>query len=275
MSLAIDPLGKKIFVGIDVHKRTYSVTCLADGHLVHQSTTKANPSELAASLKNRFKGAEIRTTYEAGFSGFVLHRHLAAVGILNIVVNPASIEKASNSFVKTDKIDSNKLAKQLSIDNLKAIYVPTEEEEQSRQLNRTRAQLVEDRVAVGNRIKSKLALSGFFTAENDEKMSNVLLKKIEKMPLPPYLKLAISSLIETWRFLQKQIYLFDRAIKKYNLEQGKLNEVIRSVPGVGPISANTLLTELGDMSRFKNERSLFSFTGLTPHFYPHLLSSKV
>ena len=235
--------------------------------MVNKCTTKANPTEFANALKGWFNEAEILSVYEAGFSGFVLHRKLEAVGIKNILVNPASVERSTNDKVKTDKLDSKKLAKQLSMNNLKAIYIPTEEEELLRQLNRTRSQLVEDRVAVGNRIKSKLTMFGFFHLENDQKMSNLFLKTVEKMNLPPMLRVVIEILIEEWRNLQKQILKLERLMKKSNDEKKRQNELICSVPGVGVISANTLLTELGDMSRFSNEGKLFCFTGLTPSEY--------
>ena len=72
-------------------------------------------------LRKYFPGAQIKTAYEAGFSGFVLHRYLTQNGVENIVVNAASIEVASRDRVKTDKRDAVKIAKQLSSGFLKGI----------------------------------------------------------------------------------------------------------------------------------------------------------
>ena len=69
-------------------------------------------------------------------------------------VNPSSIEVAANDRVKTDKRDAAKIATLLSLGRLKGIHVPTVAEELSRLLPRTREQLVEQRIAVGNQIKS-------------------------------------------------------------------------------------------------------------------------
>lgn len=44
-------------------------------------------------------------------------------------------------------------------------------------------------------------------------------------------------------------------------EEGALEMLYRSVPGIGPIAARTLANELGDMSQFGNERQLFCYTG--------------
>jgi transposase len=83
--------------------------------MVKKATVSANPAELAESLRRWFKGAKIYSAYEAGFSGFSLHRELKKLGIDNIVVNAASVAVAANDRVKTDLRDSKKIADQLSV----------------------------------------------------------------------------------------------------------------------------------------------------------------
>ncbi len=87
-------VGKKVFVGIDVHKRTYSVVAVVEGTIVKKWRTSANPEKLANQLLRYFSEASICTVYEAGFSGFVLHRILVEADINNLVINPGSIETA-------------------------------------------------------------------------------------------------------------------------------------------------------------------------------------
>lgn len=65
-----------------------------------------------AYIKNTFPNAEVMSAYEAGFSGFHLHRKLIEAGIKNIVVHPGSIEVATRDRVKTDKRDAKKRATQ-------------------------------------------------------------------------------------------------------------------------------------------------------------------
>src|SRR4029434_9647011 len=88
--------GERIDVGIDVHKETYTVTCLCQRQIVKTATVPADPARLAESLSRWFPGARLFSAYEAGFSGFVLHRALTTAGITNIVVNPASVAVAAN-----------------------------------------------------------------------------------------------------------------------------------------------------------------------------------
>jgi len=79
-----DYTGKTIFVGIDVHKKTYSVSVVSDGVLVKRDTMSADRKRLVSYLKKYFSEATIKSAYEAGFSGFGLHRYLIDNGIENV-----------------------------------------------------------------------------------------------------------------------------------------------------------------------------------------------
>src|SRR5690349_509319 len=100
---------KTVYVGLDVHKKTYAVTAICEHEVVKKDTLIADPTTLSDYLKKYFKDAKIVFAYEAGFCGYSLHRHLVAQGIDNRVVHPAGIEIASNNSVKTDKRDSLKI----------------------------------------------------------------------------------------------------------------------------------------------------------------------
>ena len=99
--------GKEVFVGLDVHKKTYSVVSIVEGAIVKKWRTTAKPEQLTKQLQSYFPGAKIYSAYEAGFSGFVLHRQLEQMGIENVVVNAASVEITANNRVKTDKRDAS------------------------------------------------------------------------------------------------------------------------------------------------------------------------
>ena len=101
-----DYTGKIIYMGIDVHKKTFAVTAICENEIVKRDTLAAYPEKLTEYIKKYFKGSKVYTAYEAGFSGFYLHRYLIKNGIENIVVHPASIKVSSRDRVKTDKRDS-------------------------------------------------------------------------------------------------------------------------------------------------------------------------
>src|ERR671916_271707 len=259
--------GQHIYVGIDVHKDTYTVTCLHHKRIVKTATVQAAPAGLAASLLRWFPGATLWSVYEAGFSAFVLHRALTQAGITNIVVKPASIAVAANDKVKTERRDAKKLAFDLAEGRLRGIYVPTEHEELSRLLPRTRAQIVEHRARVARQIKAKLHQFGLIAPTSRRLITHRYLREIETWSLPMELRLSLSWLGEQWQFATRQLIDIRRLLRDQARTQPRLEGVYRSVPGVGEVAARVLATELGDLTRFANERALFSYTGLTPSAY--------
>src|SRR5262250_503867 len=259
--------GERVYVGVDVHKETYTVTCVCHKQIVKTATVQAEPASLAASLRRWFPGATLASAYEAGLSAFVLHRALTQAGISNIVVNPASLAVAANDKVKTDRRDSKRLAVDLADGRLRGIYVPTEEEELARILPRTRAQLVEHRATLTRQIKAKLHQFGLITPASRRLMSSRYLREIAAWELPTELRISLTLLADPWRFATRQLLEVRRLLREQAKAQVALETVYRSVPGIGEIVARTLATELGDMNRFANERALFSYTGLTPSEY--------
>lgn len=262
----IDHKGKTVFVGIDVHKKTYAVCAQAEHFpgAVRFSNLPAVPSLLVEKLKKTFPGATIKTAYEAGFSGFVLHRALVADGIENIVVNPASIETAANNRTKTDKIDAEKISTHLSWSRLKAIRVPTVQEELDRQYSRTRRQLVEHRSSLANQIKSKLFQFGFLQYEDDRVMTLNLLNEFEDMEMPKELSDVIAVLGSLYKSLSAQIKNLEHKMQGQAKANEAVEKVYLSVPGIGPISARVLATELGDLKHFTSQKAIYSFTGMVP-----------
>src|SRR6266481_547682 len=245
-------------------KDTYTVTCLHNKRIVKTATVHADPAGLAASLPRWFEGATLSSVYEAGFSAFVLHRALIKAGITNIVVNPASIAVAANDKVKTDRRDSKKLAIDLADGRLRGIYVPTAAEELARLLPRTRAQIVKHRATIARQIKAKLHQFGLIAPSSRRLISSRYVREIAAWSLPPELQASLTLLAEQWRFATRQLIEMRRLLREQAQAQQEIEQVYRSVPGIGEVVARTFATELGDMTRFANERALFSYTGVTP-----------
>jgi transposase len=258
-----DYTGKTIFVGMDVHKKTYSVTAICDGIIIKRDTLKANPNDLIAYLKKRFGTGKIKTAYEAGFCGFHLHRALEAAGIENIVVHAAGIE-TSNNRVKTDKRDSLKIAAHLSERKLRCVYIPTVEREDYRTITRLRDTFSRERSRIGNQIKSLLYLHGLIPADNKKKVSLKWIKSLSQFDMMPGLRFAIEKFAEMWLEFDAKVKEIDIEMKRQAHEDNEIDMVYQSSPGIGPTSARVLANELGDLQQFKNERQLFSYIGFTP-----------
>lgn len=264
-----DYMGKDVFVGIDVHKKSYTVYSICDREKIKSWSMKASPAGLIEQLQRYFSGACLHTVYEAGFSGNVLHRAFKESGIDSIVVNPGSIETASRDKVKTDKRDAKKLAEQLSDGRLKCIYIPSVEEELLRIHTRLRATIVGDRKRITCRIKSKLFQFGYLESlEADKAATSKWIKSIKDSDhYPTELKEVLDYFCEEWLKLTKAINDLNKKIASQSQakEQCSMQEsVYKSAPGLGDISARELSRELGTLKQFSSNKHLYSYIGLTP-----------
>jgi transposase len=263
---------KNVYVGIDVHKKTYVCVSVCDGEVVKKDSMPAAPTILLQYLKNTFKGAYIFTAYEAGFCGFYLHRQLVATGVKSMVVHPGSIEVASRDRVKTDKRDAMKLAVQLSAGRLRGIYVPTVEQEATRSVSRLRDEVVKFRQKTGNKLKSLLFTQNLINLQDDNLISQKWIKnklaEIKAIDLPTAYIYTVKYYAQQWLKFTDELKNITAALKKMQSpEEQKLLRIYESAPGIGSINALRLKDELYDMSQFSNEKKLFSYLGFTPTEY--------
>lgn len=256
--------GKTVYLGIDVHKKTYAVTAICEKIVIKKATLPANPEGLVTFCRKYFPGSVIKSAYEAGFSGFHLHRILEKHGIQNLVVHAAGIEVAVGDKVKTDKRDSLRIASHLEGNRLKGIHIPSEEREEKRALTRLRSTLVEHRTSVGSQIKALLHQYGLITPTSKTQISMKWLESLKTLPMREGVRYALDHLVGLWKDLTERIKKINAEISKQATEDEALEKIYRSAPGIGPIGARVLANEVEDMSHFNNERELFSYTGLTP-----------
>jgi len=114
------------FVGLDVHKESIAIAVAdTDGSAPENVATIPNDTNLLLKrLKKLAAGATLRCCYEAGPTGFVLHRALRAAGIDCIVIAPSLVPKKTGDRIKTDSRDAVKLARFLRSGDLTEVHVP-------------------------------------------------------------------------------------------------------------------------------------------------------
>ena len=261
--------GEDLFVGIDLHKRTWHIT-IRTMDLVIFSASIAGSWAALSKLLDRYEKAKIHTVYEAGYFGYWLFDKLTERGIDCIVTAPTLIPREYGNRVKTDRLDSNKLARFLAKGLLNQIYVPSEQERFHRQVLRRRRQTVRDRVRVQNRIKSELTFYGIDLPAPHGKWTRAYFGNLCSIKFGnKWMQESFKRLLEQYDFLCSQIDKQTKLLKQ--LAQLPLYrervEILRSIPGIGIIGAMEILLELQDVSRFKRADQLAAYVGLTPSQY--------
>ena len=147
---------RSTFVGLDVHKESIAVATAESGRFGEVRPYGTVGGELEALDKVvralRAPNRTLHFVYEAGPCGFTIFRHLKQLGEDCAVVSPSMTPKRAGDRVKTDRRDAVMLARLHRAGELRAIYVPNENDEDLRYLVRSR----EDAVEVTREAKQRL-----------------------------------------------------------------------------------------------------------------------
>lgn len=262
--------GDSIYVGIDVHKKQWTVFIMSD-YKEHKGFVQPPDARVLASyLRKNFPGATYHSTYEAGFSGFWIHEALKREGINNIVVNPADVPTTDKEKKKKcDRTDSRKLCKKLRDKDLDGIFVPERFQLEDRDLVRLRTKLVRDVRRCKSRIKSMLNYYGINHGFNGwTKAFITWLQQLElAFPNGTFTLQTFVKELQTIEELKKTVSHQIRTGIVGNARYEKGIRLLCKIPGVGLIGAITVLTELGDTRRFGNCDQLCNYVGLVPTLY--------
>lgn len=264
--------GQNIYVGFDVHLKSWKVTILTD-ELTHKTFSQPpKPEALYNYLLQNFPGGIYHSAYEAGFCGYWIHTELISFGIDSMVVNPADIPTTNKEVVqKEDKRDSRKIAKALRNGDLLPIYVPSLKTLEDRGLIRTRSMLVKDLTRYKNRIKSFLYFHGieipdtFYNAQTH--WSKRFMNWLESLILSEESgKLSLSILLSESNNLRMALLEVNRNIRALAKTKWYKENVsyLQSIPGIGMLTAMLILTEIESINRFANIDKICSFIGLVP-----------
>ena len=259
--------------------RKLSRYTIAGGDVAAVAARIAAARTRAARAKDLPGGRPVRVVslYEAGYDGFWLHRWLVAQGVVNHVVDPASIEVNRRARrAKTDRLDLDQLMR-----TLLAYYrgeprvcsmarVPSIAQEAARRRTRERARLVKERGAHVNRIKALLHGQGVrdvqpvragFVARLAE------LRTGDGHALPPALVAEIAREHARLRLIIDQILAVEaesqavEAVAPAGTPPAKVRQLTQLV-SIGATSARLLVNEVF-YRRFDNRRQLGGYLGLT------------
>lgn len=267
----LDFNGQNIYVGLDVHLKSWKVTIASDEFNLKTFSQDPDPKKLMKHLQNNYPGATFHSAYEAGFCGYWIHKEMASMGIKSMVVNPADIPTTHKEKVqKEDSRDSRKIARSLRSGDLHAIYVPTQQTIEDRNLVRTRHELVRDLSRCKSRIKSFMHFNGipipekFTTSSAWSKHYVNWLESLNNFSSSN--KLALQAKIISCNNLRTNLLNTTKEIRKLSQTTSYKENIIllQSVPGIGLLTAMIFMTEIEDISRFKNCDNLCSFVGIVP-----------
>ena len=265
-----DFTGQDVYVGLDVSSKSWKVVMFLGTELHKRFVQEPSPKQLMRYLQRHFPGARYHVVYEAGYSGFWIHDELRSLGADCMVVNPADVPTSDKERRhKNDRIDADKLGRNLATKTLKPIYVPERGWTEDRMLLRTRNRFVYKQTRVKCQIKALLAFYGYQVPEDmpHRYWSRRYISWIASLQMNRQSgDVALKALLGELEFLRRTILELTRQIRSLSQDDRyrTLVAYLQTIPGISLLAAMTLLTEIITIDRFKKSEHLASFVGIIP-----------
>ena len=260
-----------MYVGVDVDDKAFhGAVVTRSGEEVAEFSAKPNLKALIEKLEKLSPArSRFKICYEAGYLGFTLGRDLIKAGYFCEIVAPSLIPQVRGKVAKTDRLDSARLARFYSKSMLVPIHIPDSNEEEVRDLVRSRLYQRQKLTGLKNYLLGLCRRTGLhFKLETGSKSHwtkthlEWLEKKVkEQRPIPQF---NLSLLIEEYRHQKNLIQKYDKRILLLSSEDRyrKKVEALTCYRGVDTTAAMALISEIGDVTRFSHPHRLTSFAGL-------------
>jgi transposase len=259
------------FVGLDVHADTITVAVAEANGEVRSIGTVPNRLESVRKLVVKLGPAkQLRACYEAGPTGYVLYWQLTALGVDCQVIAPALVPTKVGDRVKTDRRDAEKLARCHRAGDLTAVWVPDEAHEALRDLVRAREAAKKDQLRARHRLAKLLLRHGrrpatkmtAWTAKHMQWIASQV--HFEQPALEATLLDYVHEVEHAAARIQRLEKSIDQAIAAAPDEMRTVIEALQALRGVAKVTAVTIVSEVGVLSRFANPRQLMGYSGLVP-----------
>jgi len=269
MLTSIRPPDYDIFVALDVDKKSYAISFKEYQDMKHYSLKMpAQPDHMFRYFEKQFPGKRLIYAYEAGPTGYALHDHVTARGQDCMMVHPGNVEKAPKDRVKTNRLDSLKILKQLHGGELKGIRVPSECYRQLRHLTMLRQQYAADQRRAKQRIEALLTFESVSVPlGSSTRWSLRHLQLLKELELEPVRKFRLNSLLEDLTYARGQLLKTHREIREFCRQNESIHQniqLLRSIPGFGFVIPTYLLGRIGDPAHLRTVRELGAFAGVVP-----------
>jgi len=253
-------------VGIDLHKDWVVMSALrgAGDDPQHEQTLPNEWSKLKRYFERLLKDGGVRACYEAGGCGYGLRRRLLEIGVDCDVIAPSHTPTQPGDRRKTDQRDARKLARFLRSGDLVAVHVPTPQEEEVRDLVRSRLVLVHEihrsrqyALKLVQRLGRRFEGGRNWSRAHRQWLASLELSAEHRRVLDRYLSLLTSKELLLAEIEQD----VERASRKAPYAEPVAR--LRCLRGIDTTSAMVLATEVVDARRFASARDFMGWVGLT------------
>ena len=252
-------------VGVDLAKRKSQFAVIDERGTVIDERKLPNDKDTVQTFLKRLPG-KVQVSCETCTNTYWLVEVVEDIGIPIYVGHALKLKLIAESRIKTDKIDARVIAELLRVEFFPQIKIPPQEIRQIRELLRGRVLLVRTKTQAKNRLHGVLSRAGLQYGWKDTfgKKGEAWL---EEAPLKAGSRFMAKLQLQIVRDLENRVKEVEKELVSQVMPQGPWMETIKrlkTIPGVGDLSAMLFLLELWDIERFPSAKKLASYVGLVP-----------
>ena len=252
------------FVGIDLHKKSISICVVdQDRHVLHRKRFFCSaPDRIVAFFRDL---GLFRAVVEATSSYEWLFQRLEPLAERMILAHPQKLRIIAESTRKSDQLDAQVLAEFLALDMIPEAYRPTPRERAHRRLVRQRVHLQKRLRAVRCKIRAILA---DYNADSPDLFTRGGLAYLAQVQVSPEDRFVLEQLTAEWEHHVEQVRAIEKRLGEFARSapsrEAEARAVLASIPSIGPVTADVVLSELGTLRRFRSQKRVCAYAGLAP-----------
>lgn len=252
------------FVGIDLHKSSITA-CVIDGQRKMIARRKLYCNEPDKIVPFFREHAPFQAVVEATASYEWLFELLEPVADKLVLAHPGKLRVIAESVKKTDKLDSRVLAEFLAMGFVPTAYRPTPRQREHRALVRQRVRVQQRRASVKCRLRQLLAA---YNADRKDLFTAEGMAYLKAFKLSAADALVRKQVVAEYDLLTAQRAEIDKELARFakaaSAKEAEARAVLKTIPGVGTITVDVVLAELGDIDRFSSQKKVCAYAGLQP-----------
>jgi transposase len=252
------------FVGIDLHKKSISL-CVVDQQrqvLARKKFLCDAPDQIEAYFRGLgpFQAAvEATSSYEGVF------QRLEPLAARLVLVHAKKMRIIAESTRKSDRVDAQVLAEFLALDMLPQAYCPTPRQREHRQLVRQRCYVQKRITAVRCKIRW---IAARYNADRADLFTPRGQAHLAALPLSKADRFVVEQLLQEWRMYVEQREALEAELHRFAQSapqaEKQARAILKSIPYVGTVTIDAVLSEVGDVQRLRSQKRAASFAGLAP-----------
>ena len=252
------------FIGVDLHKKTITLCVVNEAReVLCRRTFQCAYEDLIRDFFAEQPPFQVAVEATASYEWFAQLVEPLADRV--VLAHPKKLRVIAESTRKSDKIDATVLAVFLALDMLPEAHRPSPRVRQHRALVRHRHHIQGRITSIKTKIRRILSnynadRKSLFTVKGQEYLS-----KVDLLDADRYI---IDDMLEQLTTYKKSLRSMDKKLKEFakqaSVAEREAREVLQSIPTVGAVTVDVVLSELGDPRRFGSQKKAVSYAGLDP-----------